>query len=299
MLHNMIYTGFYEFPKWDIDITRGKHEPIISFEIWSKAQELIKAPLRQARSDFDLRGFVCCPSCNNALTAAYSTSRSGAKYGYYYCQQVSCPLRRKTVPKSILEGNFIDLLKSVEIGDPNFYKMAKMVWFDAVSEFKQSWVANKAMLSDRAVLIDRDIQNLINRVAKTGSDTIAETFENRINDLEKEKIIVLEKIKLGEDHDLTRAGKMFDQVIKDYGNLSNQWQNTDTQGKSMLFNRVFTGRLVWDHKTGYRTAPFSLMYQQKSTLSGAKFDMVDYTDQLSNIIEGLKARLYTSVDIQA
>jgi site-specific DNA recombinase len=60
MLNQLVYTGYYEFPQWNIGLMRGKHEPIISYEIYTQIQEKLhgrnKATYRPiVKQDFILR----------------------------------------------------------------------------------------------------------------------------------------------------------------------------------------------------------------------------------------------------
>lgn len=297
MIHNVLYAGYLEYPNWEVPLTKAKHEPIISFELFKKAQELVLdgSKFKKSNHDFELKGYVICSECGNNLTAGYSTSRNGTKHGYYMCQGRKCPLKSKTFRKHQLEGDFVNLLKNIEITDPEFYILAKDVWLEAIGAVKQTWIERRTQMIDRISVIDKEIVNLVNRISKTGNDLIAETFENRIGDLDKERIILREKIRLSQEPDLVRAESIYNQVIQDYRNVSNQWISTDKQGKSLIFQRVFEGRITVDKNGVYRTTPLSLFYQQKSTLAGDDSGMVDYTGRLLNIVEAVKKSLYEEV----
>lgn len=39
MLNQQLYSGYFEYAKWGIGLTRGKHEPIISFDIYNRIIE--------------------------------------------------------------------------------------------------------------------------------------------------------------------------------------------------------------------------------------------------------------------
>ena len=81
MLNRMLYTGYYEYPTWDIALMKGKHEPIISFETYKRIQDKLygraKAPARKdINQDFALRGFVLCDGCGASLRLCWSARRS-------------------------------------------------------------------------------------------------------------------------------------------------------------------------------------------------------------------------------
>jgi site-specific DNA recombinase len=81
---------------WRI-VEKGSFQPIVTEELFDKVQLLMSgrrplvAPRRRANSDFPLRHFVRCGSCDKPLTGSKSTSQTGQKYAYYHCQNKKCP----------------------------------------------------------------------------------------------------------------------------------------------------------------------------------------------------------------
>jgi DNA invertase Pin-like site-specific DNA recombinase len=118
MLRRPIYAGRISVPGWGIHLAPAKHEPLISVAEWKKIQDRLdgraNAPARKDfNADFPLRGFVCCSSCGNPMTAAWSKGRN-AHYPYYVCYQRGCERRGKSVRKEKVESEFEALLKSLK-----------------------------------------------------------------------------------------------------------------------------------------------------------------------------------------
>ncbi len=72
-------------------LVQGKHEPIISEELFQKVQEAL-SPKRFklsyskcVREEIPLRGFLSCQQCGKKLTGSGSTGGSGIKHYYYHC----------------------------------------------------------------------------------------------------------------------------------------------------------------------------------------------------------------------
>ncbi|MED3602910.1 recombinase family protein [Bacillus subtilis] len=106
ILTNPIYIGFIRYNvrrDWnakrrnninpDPVLVKGKHEPIISQEIWEKAQTLLKnrsnRPNRVHSGEFPLTGLMKCPACGAGMVLGRTTNRNkdGSKrvLEYYVC----------------------------------------------------------------------------------------------------------------------------------------------------------------------------------------------------------------------
>lgn len=63
---------------------------------------------------FLLRGMVRCPICKNKITTQHTTSHTGKKHPYYCCASKICT-GRHSIKKDKMEGDFFDLLKSLQM----------------------------------------------------------------------------------------------------------------------------------------------------------------------------------------
>lgn len=107
ILSNPIYAGYIRHYNEQYE---GEHEPIISREIWTKAQAIMRgngcATPRRRSAGQPFTGLVKCGHCHCAMTPTY-TKRHGKKYCYYICQASTknpdhvCPLKR--IPAGDLE----------------------------------------------------------------------------------------------------------------------------------------------------------------------------------------------------
>ena len=94
MLQQIVYAGKIRIPAYkeeDEQIVDALHEPLISMETFEKVQNQLiirnryKQKAKKLNPKFPLRGFLKCSSCRGNLTASDSTSKTGAKHGYYHC----------------------------------------------------------------------------------------------------------------------------------------------------------------------------------------------------------------------
>ena len=116
LLRNRLYVGVIDVPNFGVRDKRGDFEPLISDEVFYKAQAVLSgrvpliAPLQRNRPDFPLRGFVRCAACDRGLTGSWSKGRSDY-YAYYHCRP-GC--RGVNVTKGKLEGLFVDELARLQ-----------------------------------------------------------------------------------------------------------------------------------------------------------------------------------------
>ena len=116
LLRNRLYVGVIDVPDFGVRDKRGDFEPLISDEVFYKAQAVlagrvpVTAPLQRNRPDFPLRGFVRCAACDRGLTGSWSKGRSDY-YAYFHCRP-GC--RGINVTKAKLEGLFVDELARLQ-----------------------------------------------------------------------------------------------------------------------------------------------------------------------------------------
>ena len=111
LLRNPIYTGW--IVSGDTRV-RGKHEPLISEEIFQAVQDRINGksrPHAKVNEDFPFRGFVHCARCGKKLTAGWAKGRK-EHYAHYWCWQKEC--RAVGVSAKELEAQFVGLLCLME-----------------------------------------------------------------------------------------------------------------------------------------------------------------------------------------
>lgn len=94
ILGNPLYAGYIEYKPWGVELRKGRHEGMVSYETFLKIQDRLKgralAPARvDLNQEFPLRGGVAC-SCGNILTACMSKSQTGKHHPYYLCQNRRC-----------------------------------------------------------------------------------------------------------------------------------------------------------------------------------------------------------------
>ena len=165
--------GYVEAPNWDVSLRKGHHEGLIdlvTFEkMQSRLQEGAKAPARKdINAEFPLRGFVSCGDCERPLTACWSKSKTGKKHPYYLCFTKGCPSYRKSIPRDRLEGEFDEIVRSLQPTE-TLVTIAKAMFNDAWTQR----LAQANQMLDRAKAdirkIDAQIDQMLDRIVEADS----------------------------------------------------------------------------------------------------------------------------------
>ena len=263
-LERPLYAGLIDVEAWNIRHHPGKHEALISYETWLKVQERLNAkpvaPIRKDFSgDFPLRGFVRCSCCGNAMSACWSTSRTGKKHPYYLCVRKDCDQKRKSIRRADVERAFEEVLGSLT-PTPGLFACVKEM-FGVAWEMRtgQSKAFGK-QLRDELARIDRSIEQLLDRIVETDSATVSQALERRVEKLEGEKRLMAEKIANMAKPKRT-YGEMFELALGFLSNPLKLWETHQLPLQRTVLRLAFTEGLIYDRETGFRTPKLSLPFR--------------------------------------
>ncbi|MBL4647310.1 MAG: recombinase family protein, partial [Rhizobiales bacterium] len=261
LLRRPQYAGYIEIPKLGVALRKGHHEGLISLETFNKIQNRMKegarAPARtDINLDFPLRGAVCCGDCENPLTSCWSKSKTGKKHPYYMCFRKGCVSYRKSIKRDEIKGAFETLLKQLS-------PSAKLFQYVQVI-FKHEWerrlggVAEIKNALRRDVLkIERQVEQLVDRIVESQSATLITAYESRLSKLERDKLIVAEKL----EKDVgTQRGfdEMFELALNFFSNPWKLWASEHIEDKRTVLKLAFDHRLTYHRKEGFRTPKTTL-----------------------------------------
>ncbi|MEO5646448.1 MAG: recombinase family protein [Candidatus Paceibacterota bacterium] len=195
ILQNPFYYGVFEYPKKSGNWYTGKHEPLITKELFDMVQAQMKSQiLRVENKEFAFTKMMTCGLCGSGISAdeKFKKLKSGevARYVYYGCtknKDKDCKCGY-TEEKDLLE-QFESLLQTVKLNELELKDKIK----HEVERFKQF---NRLVLETKGKLTvgDIDIRNYAKYILRGGSDLekreLLGCLKARI--LLKEKIISLE-----------------------------------------------------------------------------------------------------------
>jgi len=135
ILKNTMYCGFISASWLDAPV-KGKHEPIISEELFRTVQTVLAGRAlkttrkRRYNPGFPLKWFTRCQACGTPITGGLATSKNKKrKFGYYWCRKPGC--RSVMVPREELEATFLAHLRLLQPDKQviaEFQKIAEQIW---------------------------------------------------------------------------------------------------------------------------------------------------------------------------
>ncbi|WP_299790810.1 recombinase family protein [uncultured Marivita sp.] len=275
MLTRVIYAGYVEAPNWNVSLRKGQHEGLISFETFEKIQARLKgtakAPARKDISaDFPLRGFVLCSDCDKPLTACWSQGKK-EKYPYYLCPTKGCPSYRKSIKRDVLEGEFEDVLRSLQPTEGLFALVKAM--------FRDAWDMRLAQASEASnglkaniKQLEKQIDQLLDRIVDASNSSVVTAYEKRIAKLEREKVLAEEQ--------LAQSGKprhtfeeSFEHAMRFLSSPWTIWNNSDLTLKKTVIRLAFVEPLPYCRNQGLRTPNLALPFKALGDICGKKCEM--------------------------
>lgn len=247
---------------------QGNHEPVISKELFDKAQEVLnkKAHFKDNKHFFHLRGLFMCANCGCMLTAS---NKKG--HDYYYCTngKGTCSEHKHYLRSEVLDEKVISLLDNVVVNEK---------WIDIAYE------ASKAKLKERrykAGDIKETLLKQLENVRKKQSilldsfvsmTTPKEIYASKMKDLNNEEISIkeeLHKIELKENRDEAIADKIRDIFLEASRSKEEYIKGTpekrNTIANKLLWNLTIENQEVLSYQA---KEPFNLLF------NGPKMDSV-------------------------
>ncbi len=266
LLTRPIYAGHIEVPEWGITLRKAEHRGLITLEQYERIQERMRedarAPARKdINADFILRGAVACADCGRPLTACWSKSKTGKKHPYYLCFSHGCESYRKSIPRDRIEADFDALLQRMSPSAETFQivrAMFKQAWETRLAQAKQM----TATLKSEIVRLDRQIEQLLDRVVDASSASTVSAYERRIAKLEKEKLLASEKLTKKAAPQRTFE-EMFELACTFLSSPWNLWKNQNMTAKKLVLKMAFARRPAYSRNTGFSnpetTMPFKVL----------------------------------------
>ena len=275
LLTRVFYAGYVESEDWQVSLRLGRHEGIISLETFKAIQDRLtsnaKTPARKnLNEDFPLRGFVSCGECGHNLTACWSKGRA-AHHPYYMCFKKGCSHYRKSIRRDVIEGEFEQFLLSL--------KPTKELFNLALSMFKDLWGYRIAFQKNQSKTLELEIskteskiEQLLDRVVDSESESVVSAYEKRIGELQLEKQIKQEKIS-----NCGRPIRDFDEsfrtAINFLANPHQLWATGHMADRHAVMKLTFADKLGYVRGEGFRTPETTLPFKALRSISGGENKM--------------------------
>jgi DNA invertase Pin-like site-specific DNA recombinase len=186
ILRNPVYIGKI---RWNENIFQGIHEPIVSEDLFNRAQELMKTKAKKPdqlfKKNYLLSGLVKCTDCGSTMTNNY-TEKKTSRYYYYKCTKVmkegptACSV--KSVNSEKLEAFLIEQLSRIA-QDRQYLEGIALKWiFDSPRALGiEPTAASAQNLANRVQQVLMEFKNKVSGTTQVERCLIFQKTIERIN----------------------------------------------------------------------------------------------------------------------
>jgi len=278
MLTEILYTGYIEYPKWNIARQKGVHEGFISIETYDEVQRILKDRTkpkvrRDTNPEFPLRGLTLCSLCRKPFTASFNTSHNGQRYPNYFCKTDGCPMRYKVIHRNTIENDFLALLGTTKLEQPTIelaLAILKDVWNQHQAQYSDAQSASQRQLDE----VTEAISRLTNRIAKTTDEVLITSYESELRKLGIQKQ-EFDSVSFPKRYTSEEFGTATKKVLDVLENPVSMWQNGSLDDRLTVFFMHFDQKPVYDKKTGFGTAILSQSVNVIRSLGSSKIPSVE------------------------
>ncbi|MBJ7579308.1 recombinase zinc beta ribbon domain-containing protein [Devosia sp. MC532] len=256
ILTNLLYAGYLERAEWGVERRKAQHDGLISYETYERIQKRLNraayAPARpDVSADFPLRGAISCGCCGKPMTACWSKSKTGQRHPYYLCFAKECERYRKSIRREKVETEFVGLLEGMT-PRPELLALSKALFCDAWNQRSAQAKAIARSYERQLSELDQKITGLLDRIVDATTSTVVAAFERRIGQLEREKLVLKEKIQNAGTPRGT-FDEMFELAFAFLSNPSKLWGSGKLEYQKLVLKLAFSAHLEYCPETGFRT----------------------------------------------
>ena len=252
ILTSPVYAGRYKIGgKLQME-GEGAWEPIVDRQLWLRVQGRLmrKGPTscrrQNDRDEFPLRGLVRCVESGRKLTASYSRSKTGNRYGYYHTPGKGATLR---IRRHLLHDAFLGLLRQLQPSPRLLAAWRASIleaWDERSKEIRRHNEALHGNLKKLKGKRDHLLELLLDQVVDR------DTYQRRHESLSLE--ITQAEIETAESSldelDIETAVSYAEQLISSSENL---WLDASLSQRRRIQRVLFPEGLEYDQNEGFRT----------------------------------------------
>ena len=269
MLKHPVYAGLLADNHTNWELVPGKHEAIISQDIYELNQTLLygkRKRLGEVRlkdnPEYPLKGLVLCPKCMNPLYASAPKTGAGGKSPRYHCSRKTCRGAHKSIKASEMHESFEKLLERIKPNDKVIALYKEVLIAEATSQL--SGLNGKiSRLRDN---LDTIADNRLSAIKKFNADQLTvDEKTDLMNALDSEKYALDEDLKALEKQQTIREVDI-SLALDVMRNIDKQWRVSSLPSKVRFQSLLFPQGLVYDYENHrFGTSQISPLYRVVQT----------------------------------
>ena len=268
ILSNPFYYGHFKYGK---EIYEGKHQPIISKQLFDQVQEVLHG---RSRPQYKLKnepkalcGLFKCGECNMMITAEEKHKKSGKHYVYYRCTKKSKiqSCGQSYIREEDLDRQLSELVQKFSLPEDSAEEMLKMLERDK-KDSAQSSAAFVHSASDKIRSLKSRLQTLLN--GYLDQDIEQEVYRSEKSKLMSDKKTLEEQIIRIEQKQDNRLEPLREWIIsaQTVGEIAT---GSNLKDKKVLARKIFGSNLILETKKarGFAQFPWSLLSEKSSCVN--------------------------------
>ena len=272
ILRNPFYCGLIAHKSLEGNLVEGKHEAIISKEVFLKVNGILSERKQGYKTDKEgdsvpLRRFLVCDHCGENMTGYMVKAKS---IWYYKCRTKGCSNNKSA---KMLHSAFIDLLQpySLKLSD-SLKQLFKRQMLITLNNQMDTKLEEQALLGKNLSEINSKLDRLEERfileeITKEQFVKFSEKFKAERSEI----LTLMEKTQIK----VSNLENAVEKLVEISSNLPSLWSSSDSVGKQKLQKFIFPKGIAYNKKNDQcRTLEinplFSYIARQSMVLSGNK-----------------------------
>jgi site-specific DNA recombinase len=263
LIQNPIYYGDFT---WKDKLHKGTHEPIITKELWDKAQAVLnrlkRKPVPKYNTiPFTFKGLLSCGECGRSITAEKKIKPSGREYVYYRCTKFQTNCQQKPINETLIHRQIAESLKTIELPQKTIeyvteaLKQSLEVKRSTADKERELLVEQKALLEKR---LDRLYEDKLD-------ENISEDFYQKKQREFADKIEIISKRLAKRTKANISYYKLGNNILELAKRASTLYQEANLEEKQQLLSFLLLNSTLKDKKvTVQYKKPFDLVHQKAS-----------------------------------
>ncbi|MCV6621855.1 MAG: recombinase family protein [Cellvibrionaceae bacterium] len=262
LLRQPLYAGYICSEVYELDWHKGQHQPLIPMATYERIQERLKsmayAPAhKNIGADFALRGFAVCADCGKPLRSSWPKGKY-KRYAYYLCQTKGCDSYGKSIPRDKLEGDFAEIVKTMQPSE-KLLDLTKFMFSKAFAARKEQAKDVKLSIQRQIAKVEEQIESLLDRIMNATSDAVIGAYEDKIANLEKSKVRLLDSLSYqaqsrGTGRELLELSLML------IANPWKLWKSGNAELRRLVLRLGFSEGFAYHRIDGARTPKMTLPF---------------------------------------
>ena len=245
LLKNPFYCGLLTHPVLEGQITEGKHEAMISKELFLKVNNILNEnvhgyTVKHENEEIPLKNFVKCDHCGNSMPGYIVKKKN---LWYYKCRTVGCCNNRSA---RWMHSEFLQMLQPYRVTfSESLTKLMKKQIMTTLSSHIATRQTEEQQVRKQLLEIESKIDRLEERfvLEEITKDQFAR-FTDKFREEKQEILIQLDRYA----NKVSNLEKTVDQVIDFSRNLPSLWTSSDYGTKVKLQNFIFPAGITYNKK---------------------------------------------------